>query len=129
MALTNPFRSVAEHMVAITCVSIVELSCKAFVEKFGPDVHNWPIIAYVALGAIAYAAGLLSARLISRALLRARAKPPAPVAALPAPAAALPAPAIPASVTPADKLAFAVIVSTGIAAAVLAAGLGSKRKD
>jgi hypothetical protein len=78
MSIRNPLLGTAvhvgEHVAAITCVTAVDWTCKAFLDKFGQDVHQWPIIVYVILGAVIYAAGLFSARLIRKALFGVRFK-------------------------------------------------------
>ena len=135
MSARKPFLGtgshVGDHVVAITCVSTVELSCKAFVDKFGQDIHHWPILAYIVLGAVIYAAGLLTARLVFRTLFAPPTKPPDPLLqAAPVPAATpgLTPPAAPpekmlAALRLSNKVAHAVIASTTLAAGTVITAL------
>ena len=69
-ALTLRAGHVGEHIVAIGCVSSAEIACHQFVEKYGLDVHKWPILIYIALAISMYFAGLVTARFIRHSLAR-----------------------------------------------------------
>lgn len=76
MSLSSPLLSttahVAEHVVAITCVSTFEPLCKPLIAKVAENLHHWPIAAYVGFAVAVYLAGLFSARLIFRSLFARR---------------------------------------------------------
>jgi hypothetical protein len=131
-ALLRTTHHVGEHVVAIGCVSTGEFSCRAFVNHFGEDVHKWPALAYVALGAGLYLAGFLTGRLVLRWLRKRTgdagvAEKSGETALAPEVenAAARPNPAL----APNYALAAAIVLSTTIAtgAAVLTAVLNRGR--
>jgi hypothetical protein len=65
-AFPRALTTIAEHAAAIGCIGALDQGRTAFISVFGSDPHAWPLPLVIALFAITYAAGLMSARLIGR---------------------------------------------------------------
>ncbi|RZI60480.1 MAG: hypothetical protein EOP94_01540 [Zymomonas sp.] len=63
-ALPRAISTIVEHAAAISCITALDHGRTMFISVFGSDPHAWPLPLLIALFAITYAAGLMSARLI-----------------------------------------------------------------
>lgn len=63
-AFPRSISTIAEHAAAIGCITALDHGRTMFISVFGSDPHAWPLPLLIALFAITYAAGLMSARLI-----------------------------------------------------------------
>ncbi len=72
--------NIFEHVLAISCVTTLELAGHLYLDRFGSDFRTWPALVYLMLAVAIYAAGSITTHWLLRRRVSAQPSVPATLA-------------------------------------------------